>query len=170
MQVCTSIQIDNHASTPPLSFFTGRMPFLPPNQQRQSTEGQTVINNKCYITSLSVQLPTSADSVTLLAFAAERQPCSSRSISPAHRAHSSKPAAAACGGPIMGRMDRRTDARKFHRPCSAYYASSVNNIVVIIRPLMRPFAVGTAAGGQHEYSRVHGQRRKQMSGFLTKLE
>jgi len=30
---------DNHASTPPLSFFTGRMPFLPPNQQRQSTEG-----------------------------------------------------------------------------------------------------------------------------------
>jgi len=30
---------DNHASTPPLSFFTGRMPFLPPNQQHQSTEG-----------------------------------------------------------------------------------------------------------------------------------
>ena len=28
-----------HASTPPLKFFTGRMPFLPPNQQRQSTEG-----------------------------------------------------------------------------------------------------------------------------------
>jgi len=39
MQVCTSLQIDNHASTPPLGFFTGRMPFLPPNQQRQSTEG-----------------------------------------------------------------------------------------------------------------------------------
>ena len=29
MQVCTSLQTDNHASTPPLSFFTGRMPFLP---------------------------------------------------------------------------------------------------------------------------------------------
>jgi len=39
MQVCTSLQIDNHASTPPLSF-TGRMPFLQPNQQRQSTEGK----------------------------------------------------------------------------------------------------------------------------------
>ena len=39
MHVCTSIQTDNRASTPPLSFFTGRMPFLPPNQQRQSTEG-----------------------------------------------------------------------------------------------------------------------------------
>ena len=38
MQVCTSLQTDNHASTPPLRFFTGRMPFLPPNQQRQSTE------------------------------------------------------------------------------------------------------------------------------------
>jgi len=39
MQVCTSLQTDIHASTAPLSFFTGRMPFLPPNQQRQSTEG-----------------------------------------------------------------------------------------------------------------------------------
>jgi len=33
-----SFQTDNHASTSPLSF-TGRMPFLPPNQQRQSTDG-----------------------------------------------------------------------------------------------------------------------------------
>ena len=41
MQVCTSLQTDNHASTPPLSFFTGRMPFLPPNQQRQGTEGSS---------------------------------------------------------------------------------------------------------------------------------
>ena len=41
MQVCTSLQTDNHASTPPVKFFTGRMPFLPPNQQRQSTEGCT---------------------------------------------------------------------------------------------------------------------------------
>jgi len=40
-----SLQTDNHASTPPLSFFTGQMPFLPPNQQRQSTEGTCVLNN-----------------------------------------------------------------------------------------------------------------------------
>jgi len=44
MQVCTSLQADNHTRTPPLSFlqaqfFTGRMLFLPPNQQRHSTEG-----------------------------------------------------------------------------------------------------------------------------------
>jgi len=38
MQICTSLQTDNHAITPPLSFFTGQMPFQPPNQQRQSTE------------------------------------------------------------------------------------------------------------------------------------
>ena len=31
MQVCISLQTDNHASTPSLSFFAGRMPFLPPN-------------------------------------------------------------------------------------------------------------------------------------------
>jgi len=40
MQVCTSLQTDNNASTPQLGFFTGRMPFLPTNQQRQSTEGK----------------------------------------------------------------------------------------------------------------------------------
>jgi len=48
MQVCTSLQIYNRASTPPL-VFTGRMPFLPPNQQRQSTEGKRktdiIVNN-----------------------------------------------------------------------------------------------------------------------------
>jgi len=32
------MQTDSHASTPTL-FFTGRMPFLPPNHQHQSTEG-----------------------------------------------------------------------------------------------------------------------------------
>jgi len=36
MQVCTSLQTDNHASTSPLIFLQA---FLPPNQQRQSTEG-----------------------------------------------------------------------------------------------------------------------------------
>ena len=41
MQVCTSLQTDNHASTPPLSFY--RPDALPAaNQQRQSTEGKSV--------------------------------------------------------------------------------------------------------------------------------
>jgi len=43
MQVCTSFQTDNHAIISPLRFFKGRMPFLPPNQQRQSTEGKNKI-------------------------------------------------------------------------------------------------------------------------------
>jgi len=46
MQVCTSLQTDNHTSTPPL-FFTGRMPFLPPNQQCQSTEGKVQTTENC---------------------------------------------------------------------------------------------------------------------------
>jgi len=40
MQVCTLLQTDNHASTPTTQFFTGWMPFLSPNQRRQSTEGK----------------------------------------------------------------------------------------------------------------------------------
>jgi len=44
MQVCTLLQTDNNASTPP--FFTGRIPFLLPNQQRQSTEGNDDANMK----------------------------------------------------------------------------------------------------------------------------
>ena len=66
--------------------------------------------------SVFVQLPTSADNVALPAFAAvpcgaaaaDRRPCRSRSISPARRAHSSKPAAVAGDG--------RTDRRK-HDSC-----------------------------------------------------
>jgi len=49
MQVCTSLQTDDHTSTPLLSFFTGWMPFLPPNQQCQSTglqDGSKIAANK----------------------------------------------------------------------------------------------------------------------------
>jgi len=53
MQACTSLQTDNHASTPLLSFFTGRMPFLPPNQQRQSTE-RISVSNYCKIISKKI--------------------------------------------------------------------------------------------------------------------
>jgi len=47
MPVCTSLQTNNHVSTPPLSFFTGPMPFLLPNQQRQRTaEGKKQISKE----------------------------------------------------------------------------------------------------------------------------
>jgi len=54
MQICTSHQTDNHARTLP-RFFTSQMPFLPPNQQPQSTEGTL-----CYgysFTALCLGLP-----------------------------------------------------------------------------------------------------------------
>ena len=41
IQVWTSLQTDNHASTPPFSFFTDQMPFLPPNQQCQNTKAKS---------------------------------------------------------------------------------------------------------------------------------
>jgi len=47
IQICTWLQTDNHASIPPLSFFTGRIPFLLPDQQRQSTEGKCT-DTKCW--------------------------------------------------------------------------------------------------------------------------
>jgi len=47
MQVCNSLKTDNHASTHH-SVFTGRMPFLPPNQQRQSTEGILAVHKWKY--------------------------------------------------------------------------------------------------------------------------
>jgi len=39
LQVCTLLQTYNHASTPPLSFFS-------PNQQRQNTEGMEPTTKK----------------------------------------------------------------------------------------------------------------------------
>jgi len=45
--ICTSLQTDNHDSALSL-IFTGRMPFLTPNQQCWSTEGNIIIieNNR----------------------------------------------------------------------------------------------------------------------------
>jgi len=56
MQVCTLLQTDNHASTPPLSFLTGRMPFLPPNQKRQSIEGKKNQKKMCNLWEMQVNV------------------------------------------------------------------------------------------------------------------
>jgi len=47
--ICKSAHCSRQTTTPAPTtlFFTGRMPFLPPNEQRQSTEGTTVIC--CYM-------------------------------------------------------------------------------------------------------------------------
>ena len=57
-----------------------------------------------------------------------RRPCSNRSIYPASRAHSSKPAACCCSGrigQICGQTDRRTDGRTPYRTLSL--SSSASN-------------------------------------------
>ena len=93
-------------------------------------DGSSVQLASCLVqTEQQVQLPTSANNVTLLAFAADFRatvdvgrkvpvaapaadaPCSNRSTSPARGTHSSKPAAAACSGRMMGQTDRQTDGQ-----------------------------------------------------------
>jgi len=40
MQVCTSLQTDNHASTPPLSFLQARCPFCRPTNSVKALKAQ----------------------------------------------------------------------------------------------------------------------------------
>ena len=63
MQVCTSLQTDNNGSTPSLSFFTDRMPFLPPNQQHQSTEEYSLLENKHNVTDEDKEVLRAAEDV-----------------------------------------------------------------------------------------------------------
>jgi len=44
MQVCTSLETDNHTSTPPLKFFTGQMPFLPPTNSVEALKAEVKKN------------------------------------------------------------------------------------------------------------------------------
>jgi len=53
--ICKCAPDKYHSSTPPLSFFTGRMPFLPPNQQCQSTEGILMSRTVSIIMYLAIQ-------------------------------------------------------------------------------------------------------------------
>ena len=78
-----------------------------------------------------VPLPTSADNVTLLAAATERRPCSNRSISPARRAHSSKPAARCCSGRYTGQTNGWTPCR--YVVPAADYASSADNSPITVK-------------------------------------
>jgi len=55
MQVCTLLQTDSHAMQHPTTqFFTGRMPFLTPNQQSQSTEGNWLSTTKSAIINIII--------------------------------------------------------------------------------------------------------------------
>ena len=95
-----------------------------------------------------VQLPTSAENVSLPAFAAGChavrcgccwEPGSNRSISPALRAHGSKPIAAACGGQL-GQTDGWTNRhRDGHH--TIIQGGPKNCTQVQITILMQPFKI-----------------------------
>ena len=56
--ICKSAPSSRQITTPAPhhSVFTGRMPFLPPNQQRQSTEGTTILTLKKFSHGKSIVL------------------------------------------------------------------------------------------------------------------
>jgi len=62
--ICTSLQTDNHVSNSSLDLFTGRMLFLMPNQQCQSTEGKYSIYygeaEKMAIGTISEEMPSTS--------------------------------------------------------------------------------------------------------------
>ena len=73
---------------------------------------------------LYVQLPTYADNMALPAFT--RRCSSNPSISAANL----QQRVCCCGGPCWDKqMNRRTDMVPFHRPCSAYFVGSANNVI-----------------------------------------
>ena len=87
------------------------------------------VSTSCQTERVCVQLPTSAVNVALLAFAAQRRSCSNRSISPARRAHSSKPASAECGRQTMEQTDGQTDGRTDTRPLRRPFTSAISQRV-----------------------------------------
>ena len=127
MQVCTSLQTDNHASTRPLSFLQAIRPSCHPTN---SVKALKAVFNE------SASSVNSA--VVLSAFAAEHRAavplllcagtCHCQLIRPACTALSSKPAACRCYSQIMGQTDGPAHAQLLHRPRSAYYAVSVNSL------------------------------------------
>ena len=55
--ICKSAPRSRQITTPAPhhSFFTDRMPFLPPNQQRQSTEGTEDFTTQCFVNCITTQ-------------------------------------------------------------------------------------------------------------------
>jgi len=152
-QVCTSLQTDNHASTPPLSFLQAGCPSCRPTNSVKALNSANVISKhytgwrrkqwnvyapwcspkerqytriRTYIARLCLAL-----NVTLLAFAAERRrPQLCRLISPAHRALSSKPAGCLCCSRPMGQTDGQTDTRPLHTMWAASITRALSRITL----------------------------------------
>ena len=128
MQVCTSLQTNNHASTPPLSFLQAGCPSCHPTNnvkalkankiQKKSTKTVELVLYPVKCTYISRSLWSASyvgcgrDTARICCWA----PCSAdarccRSISLARTALSSKPAARRGRGSVTGQTDRQTDDR-----------------------------------------------------------
>jgi len=127
MAVASAGPYANNLHTNTSSVYTGRMLFLTPNQQCQSTEGITnyfisnntiIVNvNVCVNVSLVPRLPTGHCPHLLLNAVLRRSCCWAPAPAAADRyllpagALSNKPASRRCCCRLMGQTDGRTDGR-----------------------------------------------------------
>jgi len=145
MQVCTSLQTDNHASTPSLSlqpdtekqfllllyshfWFNQKQKWKwMSSKQQQSTQ---LLQHVC------VEPPPSSDATCICCWAPACKQHSARSywylilISPAHQALSSKPNGCRCCHRAMGQTTDRWSwcvTVTYTVPWSTYYVGSINN-------------------------------------------
>jgi len=115
-----------------------------------------------------VQRPTPADNVTLLAFVAERRPCSDRSIVPGRRARSSKPAATARADRMMGRTNRQTGGGTDRRTLDSFIDPAAHTVrAVSIR--LRGKRVSAVADGpaRRAVSRASSCTRRWTLGVIN---
>jgi len=66
MQVCTSLQTDNHASTPPLSFLQAECPFCRPTNSVKALKALTTDSQANSITPFTYLTPTTFVSLDIL--------------------------------------------------------------------------------------------------------
>ena len=108
----------------------------------------------------------------LPAFARRTPRCSNRSICPARRAHSSKPAAA----DLLLWTDRRTDTVPFHTACSRVVTIIISLIIYVIVSLSHglihcmqlvPCCPVVAGRHAHQLPDMHRSRRLATSGRLS---
>ena len=109
-----------------ITWATIKLHDWPTASMRQSLLRKAVVSALNLLTSLCSASCVSCKRGALPVGAAGRRSCSNRSISPARRAHSSKPAATACSGDWrMGQTDGQTHGRTSDR-YKDYYAGSAN--------------------------------------------
>ena len=108
--------------------------------RRYRCKDDCLASTDIHCSQVCVRLPTSAVNVTLLAYAAERRVVApllltagraiiDRYLLPAGRKAANLQQRSVATGRVNDGTYRQTDARPLHRPCTAYYADNVNNMM-----------------------------------------